>query len=495
MSLININNLTFAYPGSYDNIFENVSFQIDTNWKLGFTGRNGRGKTTFLNLLLGKYEYNGSISASVLFEYFPFEIVDKKMKTINAVNSICSDYKGWELLRELSLMQVSEDVMYRPFGTLSNGEQTKVLLAALFLRENSFLLIDEPTNHLDIYGRKIVSEYLKSKSGFILVSHDRCFLDECVDHILSINKSNIEIERGNFSSWFINKDRRDKFELAENEKLKKEVKRLRETAREKALWSNTAESRKIGFDPRKTEKSLNRRAFEGAKSKKAMKCSKALEKRQETAVEEKSKLLKNLEAAEELKLSRLPYHTSQLVFLDKVSISYGDNTVCGKVSFVINEGDRVLLSGRNGSGKSSIIKLICGQDIPHTGEIKIGSGLQISYVSQDTSYLKGDLSDFAKEYHIDVSLFMAILRKLDFSRIQFEKDIGNFSGGQKKKVLIAKSLCEKKHLLIWDEPLNYIDVISRIQIENLLLEYKPTILFAEHDRAFCENIATKTVNL
>ena len=495
MSLINISKLTFAYPGSYDNIFEDVSFQMDTNWKLGFIGRNGRGKTTFFNLLLGRHEYMGNITASVQFEYFPYEVDDKSINTIDIINNVCPDYQDWELLKELNLLQVSEDVMDRPFDTLSNGEQTKVLLAALFLKENSFLLIDEPTNHLDISGRKIVSAYLKSKSGFILVSHDRFFLDECVDHILSINKSNIEIERGNFSSWLINKERSDKYELAENEKLKREVKRLRETAREKAQWSNKAESRKIGFDPIKTEKSLNRRPAEGAKAKKAMKRSKAIEKRLDDAYEEKSKLLKNIETAGDLKLSQLSFYTSQLIVLDDITIQYGDPIVCRNVSFVIEKGDRISLSGKNGSGKSSIAKLICCQDIPHTGELKISSRLQISYVSQDTSTLSGNLSDYAAEHHIDESLFKAILRKLDFERVQFEKDMGDFSGGQKKKVLIARSLCEKAHLLVWDEPLNFIDVISRMQIEKLLLEYKPTILFIEHDKAFCENIATKNIIL
>ena len=495
MALINITNLTFAYPGSYDNVFERVSFQIDSNWKLGFIGRNGKGKTTFLKLVLGNYEYEGTIAASVQFQYFPFEITDPDASVLEIVDSVCFDYQRWELMRELNLLQVSEDVLHRPFGTLSNGEQTKVMLAALFLKENSFLLIDEPTNHLDLPGRKIVGDYLKGKSGFILVSHDRFFLDDCVDHVLSINKTNIEIERGNFSSWFENKERKDNFEIAENEKLKKEIKRLRETAKEKAQWSDVAESRKIGFDPMKTEKNVNRRVNEAKKSKKAMKRSKALEQRQEKAIVEKSKLLKNLETADKLKISTLPYHTSRLVFLDKVAIRYGDTTVCEGVSFSIEKGDRIALSGRNGSGKSSIIKLICGQDIPHTGEVKIGSGILISYVSQDTSDLKGDLTSFAKEHQIDETLLKAILRKLDFQRVQFDKDISDFSGGQKKKVLIAKSLCEKSHLLIWDEPLNFIDVISRMQIENLILEYKPTILFVEHDRAFCENIATKKIEL
>ncbi len=168
----------------------------------------------------------------------------------------------------------------------------------------------------------------------------------------------------------------------------------------------------------------------------------------------------------------------------------------GKTTFLpVNQGYRIALCGKNGSGKSSVIKLICGEEISYTGCFEKGSRLLISYVSQDTSYLSGNLSDYALQNEIDESLFKAILRKLDFSRIQFEKDIENFSEGQKKKVLIAKSLCEKAHLHIWDEPLNFIDVISRMQIENLLLEFKPTIIFVEHDSIFCNNIATEKIYL
>ena len=163
MSLINVTNLTFAYDGSYDNIFENVSFQIDTDWKLGFAGRNGRGKTTFLNLLLKKYQYSGNISSNVDFEYFPYVVEDKEQLTIDVIDSICSDYQPWKLKKELNQLQVTDDVLYRQFSTLSNGEQTKVLIAALFLKDNNFLLIDEPTNHLDQGARKIVSDYLNSK--------------------------------------------------------------------------------------------------------------------------------------------------------------------------------------------------------------------------------------------------------------------------------------------------------------------------------------------
>jgi lincosamide and streptogramin A transport system ATP-binding/permease protein len=287
----------------------------------------------------------------------------------------------------------------------------------------------------------------------------------------------------------------DNFELAENEKLKKDINRLTAAAKRTAEWSDKAERSKIGFDPRKTEKSIGRRPAEGEKSRKMMKRSKCIAQRQQSAIEEKSKLLKNIESSEALKINQLDYHNSCLAELKNVSIFYGEKQACHDISFSIEQGDRIALCGKNGSGKSSIIKLICGEPLTYTGSLRISSGLKISYVSQDTSFLSGNLKDYATGSGIDESLFKAILRKLDFSRVQFEKDMSDFSEGQKKKVLIARSLSEKAILHIWDEPLNFIDVISRMQIEELLLDYKPKILFVEHDIMFCDNIATKKVQL
>ena len=200
MSLISVNNLTFGYEGSISNVFENVSFNIDTDWKLGLIGRNGKGKTTFLKLLLGKYEYKGTISKNIDFDYFPFEVKNKETMAINIVNEVAPNVEDWEIIKELNLLNTDPEILYKNFNILSGGEQIKILLISLFLKENNFLLIDEPTNHLDVETKENLVEYLKKKKSFILVSHDRTFLDKVVDHIISINNTNIDIQKVNFSS-------------------------------------------------------------------------------------------------------------------------------------------------------------------------------------------------------------------------------------------------------------------------------------------------------
>ncbi len=467
-------------------IFENVNLEIHTEHKLGLIGRNGRGKTTLLSLLMGKYEYGGKIEHDVKFDCFPYEIEDK--------TCLCSDIFGdeWQLLRELSLLKVSPEVLYREFCTLSQGEQTKVMLASLFTRDNNFLLIDEPTNHLDAEGRKILSRYLKSKSGFILVSHDREVLDEVIDHVLSINRANIKTESGNFSTWYENKLREDNYELSQNEKIKKEVKRLSETATEKSQWSDKVEKTKYG-----TKNSGLRpdRGYIGHKSAKMMKRAKSIEKRAAEQLEERESLLKNLEKVDDLKITPLTFHSNVLIEAKNLSLAYGENTVFTGLGFCIKRGSKISLQGKNGCGKSSLIKLILGENLEHSGELYVPKSLVISYVSQHTDDLSGWLCDFEKEHGLDVVLFRAILRKLDFKRGLFDNRLETYSAGQKKKVLIAKSLSQRAHLYIWDEPLNYIDVLSRIQIENLIKSSEMTLLFVEHDKVFCDNIASETMKL
>lgn len=492
MSLISIEHLTFAYPGSYDPVFEDASFRMDTDWRIGLVGRNGRGKTTLLRLLRGEFPYEGRITASVRFDYFPYPVAEPSRRTEDALRAVCPEAEDWRLERELSLLDVDPGALARPFNTLSGGEQTKTLLAALFLNEGRFLLVDEPTNHLDAAAREAVAAYLRRKSGFILVSHDRQMLDACVDHILSINRATIEVTSGSYSAWRQSFERRQAFEKTQNEKLKGEIAHMQEASRRASGWSDRVEKTKNG---QRNSGVKADKGYIGAKSAKMMKTAKALDARRERALEEKQALLKDEELEGSLKLAPLVHPGARLAQFLAVSPCYDGRAVCPPVTLDITRGERIALEGRNGCGKSSLLKLLLGEPIAHTGEIRRASGLVVSYVPQSTAGLSGSLSRYAADSGLDETLFITILRKMGFDREQFEKDMADFSQGQKKKALIAASLCRRAHLYIWDEPLNYIDIDSRIQIETLLAAFSPTMLFVEHDRAFQQAVATQVVRL
>ena len=186
MSMIQLTDVTFHYPGSYDNVFEHASVRFDTRWKLGLTGRNGRGKTTLLRLLQGELPCEGRITAAVDFCRFPCPVPDAARPLGEVAAALCGA-EDWRIARELGLLGLGPETLARRFDTLSQGEQTRALLALLFLQPGGYPLIDEPTNHLDAAGRALLGRYLRGQAqGFLLVSHDRALLDACCDHMLAI---------------------------------------------------------------------------------------------------------------------------------------------------------------------------------------------------------------------------------------------------------------------------------------------------------------------
>ena len=493
MALLQLNNVSFAYEGSYDNVFESLSFQADTDWRLGLIGRNGRGKTTLLRILAGQLTAQGLVSVPLQPVLFPFAVPGQDLSAKEVMLSFAPDEPEWRVMAEAYPLGLTDELFARPYITLSRGEQTKLQLAALFAREDSYPLIDEPTNHLDLQGRETVAEYLSKKRGFLLVSHDRHFLNRCITHTLSINRSTVTVQRGDYDSWELDFRRKNEFEQARNEQLKKEIVVLKASARKQADFANKTEKGKFHVEESKV--AAVDRGYVGARAAAMMKRSLATRAKINRDIQERESLLKDTEHVGTLKLRTLEHPKKRLIELRNAEVRYDERVVCGGITFSVERGECVALSGPNGCGKSSVLKTLCGLSDALSGDVSIASGLKISYVPQSTEHLRGELNGFIAETSADETLFKAILRNMDFGRQQFDKNIAQYSEGQKKKLLLARSLCEEAHLFVWDEPLNFIDVYSRVQLEDLLLAFKPTLILVEHDRAFLERVSTKTVQL
>ncbi len=238
---LKIQQLSFSYEGSYTPVFEGLNTVADTSWRMGLIARNGRGKTTLLRLLAGQYPYQGAIDCPLTPVYFPFDVADPSRSTLAVMLEAAPEVQEWELLREMNLLRLEENVLDRAFSKLSQGEQTKALLAALFSREDVYPLIDEPTNHLDAHGRALVADYLRRKDGFLMVSHDRAFLNRCIDHVLSLNRADVWVMQGDYDAWEARLNQQNAYEEARNDSLKKDIRRLEESARRAAAWSAAAE--------------------------------------------------------------------------------------------------------------------------------------------------------------------------------------------------------------------------------------------------------------
>lgn len=480
---IEMKNVSFGFDALEQPLFHQMNLTIDTKWKLGLVGRNGRGKTTLLHLLMNRLSYSGEIFSTETFVYFPQHVQNKGALTYYAIDDVMP-VELWKLERECQLLQLDKSLLWQPFEHLSGGEQTKVLLAALFCEETRFPLLDEPTNHLDTEARKIVANYLKKKTGFILVSHDRAFLDAVVDHILAIEKRQLAVYKGDFSTYMAQKEQRDQFELDRNKTIQSEVERLKRTAKEKANWATTKEH-------------ASNDAFARAQAAKMMKRSKAIETRVQAQIEEKSKLLHNIESVSALTMNCATTHRNPVLRVRNFTMRMNGKQLFQPISFELYQGEQVALVGPNGSGKTSILRyLLSGEfDGDVEGEIEMPQRLTMSTIRQIHDDNAGILKDFAKAHDIDYTLFLNNLRILGMERDVFQVPIERMSNGQQKKVEFAKSLGTLAELYIWDEPLNYLDVFNHVQIETMLQTYQPTLLFVEHDETFVGAIATKRVEI
>ena len=457
MGSIKISNVSFKYEDSSNNIFNNLNLDLDSSWKLGLVGRNGRGKTTFLKLLQGKLVGRGEIQTKLNFSYYPIRIKDPANITLYELQDQIM-FEQWKLERELNLMHVDSNLIWQSFNTLSGGEQTKILLALSFIDENSFPLIDEPTNHLDEESRQEICKYLtKHHKGYIVVSHDRNFLNQVTDHVLAIENTEIHLYQGNYATYEQIKEARDEFNREKNEKIAGEIKNLHNQKEQFYHWAQKIEARKnLG---QKTQYILNRRARVnkaaiGHAAAKMMKKSITRRNRMDKKIEEKEGLMVNIEDIPKLTMNfQSNYHSAFLKFL------------LNKVSANSN------------------------------GRCELTNGLRISYLPQDLTIYQGSLKNFALHQKLSYEDLLNILKKMGFPHTNFNVPIEEMSMGQQKRIALAKSLLEPADLYLWDEPANYLDVFNQDQLINLLQEVKPAMLLIDHDQYFIEQVADERIKL
>ena len=525
MTSIILNKVSFYYDSPYAKIFEGVSLSVDSQWKTGLIGRNGRGKTTLLNLIHKEVTPSGGqMEIPVETSFFPYVPDNGQQVTLEVIKDSVAPFRQWERQMEVllkspddeNLKQYGEiaeryerlggyeiessinkeangiglgsEVLQRRFSTLSGGEQTRALIIALFLRRGQFFLLDEPTNHLDIKGRISLSEYLAGKQGFILVSHDRHFLDSCVDHVLSIDRHDVRLIQGNYSEWKYQKEIEDEFEKRKNERLTREIRSLKKAAGRRRIGASKKESEKKG-------RGAVDRGYIGHKSAKQMKRALNIERRIKRNIEDKKELFRNYEKDRRLKIQVADKAPATLLNISNCSIKIGQRTIIDNFSLSLTRGQRIAIIGENGCGKTTLFNAISGEIEPSSGIIHIPGNLAVIRAYQQPLWNSGYLRRYLLEEKIDETYFRQILGVLGVEGDVFDQPLETFSQGQLKKVDLCRSFVSPAHLFLWDEPVNYIDIMSREQIEKTIMEIKPSMLFIEHDKYLIDKIATDVVTL
>lgn len=508
MSTIICRRLTFGYLGSEDNVFNDLDLVIDTRWRCALVGRNGRGKTTLMRLIQGELDPDrGRIERACPTAYFPRPVVDPEQPVREVVKDAIGPFRRWEremnellegggdealdrygrlleayeesggytvdasLEAELAALGIDEQAWDKPYANLSGGEQTRCLLASLFASHGAstaanssratgpraFPLIDEPTNHLDADGRSRVADYLRAKPGFLLVSHDRAFLDACCDHVVALNRDTVEVERTSFSDWRVRFRQRLARQRAENAALKQDM----------ARFTQVAADRRAGALKRERGKAAS------VRGKRQMKRALVAERRAEIASEERRQTLVDVEKERHLQLTDQERVARVLVVANDLTVWRGETPVFAKLSFTISPGDRVAVVGRNGSGKTTLLDQIERAPHRHAGTLSRPGHVRTARTFQHPQWTSGLLRDLLRDAGLDESRFRQIMAVLGVRGRVLDGHIEDLSHGQQKKVDIARTFLADAHLLLWDEPLNFIDIDAREQSRTCCCETNP----------------------
>ncbi|WP_242304788.1 ribosomal protection-like ABC-F family protein [Bacillus cereus group sp. BfR-BA-01350] len=516
MTICSVNNVTKSFGGNI--IFENISLEIKNGERVGLVGRNGSGKTTIFQLLTGMESLDaGAIHMKkgirighvaqipkfdesmtvyeVLSSAFKIEkeleremrtlekdmaeeqessVLQKLMERYGIIQEKFAFLGGYEI--EANIMKVANglqvtELFPRSFVEISGGEQTKVSLAYMLLQKPDLLLLDEPTNHLDLFAVEWLEQFLKEYNGTVMViSHDRYFLDEVVTKIFDLEDGEIHVYHTNYSRFVEEKEERLLQEFQAYQEQQKKIKKMKEAIKRLREWANQANPPNEG---------LHKRA-----------------RSMERALERMEKLKKPILERKQMGLQFEGQERSgkDVVVMKEVSKGFAEHLLFNEANLHVRFQERAAIVGRNGTGKTTLLKLLLEEIEPDAGEIRIGSSVKIGYLSQHAygNMKINVLEAFRECVAVTEGEARHILAKFLFYGPVVFKKVTQLSGGEKMRLRLAQLMYQDINFLILDEPTNHLDIESREVLEEALEQYNGTILAVSHDRYFLNKLFEKT---
>ncbi|MBR3294694.1 MAG: ABC-F type ribosomal protection protein [Clostridia bacterium] len=513
MELININDVSLSFGD--EEILNDISLTVRDEDKIGIIGVNGAGKTTLFRLIMGELECtSGNIirRKNLNIGYVPQRVeyhsqrtayedaletfsdlihLEERLNELNEQMIASSTMESVEaynraqerfvneggltyrsLTRSMLLgLGLSENELDLQIEKLSGGQRTRVLIAKILLSKPDILLLDEPTNHLDIEALEWLEKYLSDYRGSILViSHDRYFLDNFVNKIFEISFTRGELYNGNYTKYAQLKEERDEFLRRDYAKKEREVQRIEAMIEQQKRWN--------------TE-----RSFITARHKEKM-----ADRIRKTMVKPSEK-----EKSIRISFSEDRKSGNDVLRITGVSKKFGDTVLFRNAGFEIKRNDRAFILGRNGTGKTTLLRMILGEVEDFEGEIFIGTNVDIGYYAQGQENLPMNDTIIEAVYkntdETQLGKIRNILALFLFTDDEVEKKVSSLSGGEKARVALAILMLSGCNLLLLDEPTNHLDMATREILENALLRYDGTILAVSHDRYFIRKLATKVIEL
>ena len=493
------------------NILDGLSFSVNSGERVGILGRNGCGKTTLFRILVGEIGYDegevmiapskrlGLISQIPVYpsDWTTEDVLRDAHKRLYALSAkidalaaqmehddspallgeydrLSEDFRrlggysmGTDRNRVANGLDIPAAMRAQLFSSLSGGEKTRVNLARLILEDTDILLLDEPTNHLDLHATEWLEDYLLHFKGTVLViSHDRWFLDKVVQRSIEINEGRAELYSGNYSFYVEERQRRFEEKLKKYERDQAKIEQLTRAAEQMHLWAF------MGADK------LHKRAF-------------SMEKRIE-------KLSQSERPAEQKKLNvkfrQREFEGDEVLVAEDVSKSFGERTLFSAIDLLVRGGERVALIGDNGTGKSTLVKLIMGEETPDTGYLYRGPAVRTAYLPQIVSFSdesRSALDTMLYDCRCQPQEARDRLAAFGFRGESVFTPVGTLSGGEKSRLRLCMLMGADINFLILDEPTNHLDIASREWMEDALSDYEQTLLFVSHDRYFIEKFATR----